>query len=115
LLDGRSEQVAALGQRPEQLRSSRAERAADLGHALGDTLVAHENARPEGIQQLLSGDHTPGIFDEVTEEMKALVAKRPLDTGRVGEAALLQVETKAMEAENHPAVPCRHGELCLGA
>jgi hypothetical protein len=57
-----------------------AQRGADLAHRHLEHGVAHEDARPDRVEQIVLGDETPAVLGEATQEREGFRSQRDLLT-----------------------------------
>ena len=101
-LDG--EQVATAGHAPDQFAPFVAQRGANLTDALEQAVVADMDVRPDGVHQLLLGDHPSGIGGQKAEHLQGLGPQpQRLSGGRAQFGARL-VQLEPRKAPHRPRI-----------
>ena len=93
------EDVAPLGQGPQQAVPILFERTSDLRYALGEAVVGDENARPNDVHQLIPREEPTGVPNEVVQQVEALGAELQLSALSVADTALGNVKAVAVESK----------------
>ncbi len=75
---GGREQISAARQGAQPCRRLVAQGAADVSDALGDAVLGHEGAGPDGLHNGVAPDQLPGVFDQMPQQGEGFGPQRTL-------------------------------------
>ncbi len=103
--DGHIQQIAALGNRPDDRLAGAAQRLADLAHALRERLLGDRDVGPDSRHDLIARDQLAGMGEKMGQNVETL--------GTQGNVAALVQEgaSGAIERPSTEDVTWRHREV----
>ena len=104
----RFKSIAAAWNRPDQARAFIRKRPSQFTNALHQRIVGDRQIRPHRCKELILGNETAGIFDQITQDRESLWPKGNLTTVPQ-QAATIQVQDITIKSQSPP--PYRRGGI----